>query len=269
MRPSSFGLCEVSRTSRSRLCLAGLSAYAKRNFPGRASCSEGGGAFYSRFKRRLLASYAPFTFVYAPCALRVRSVYASVYIRVRSVYARVRSVYIRVTCDLHQACLRGLLVHRPSVKTRGRLSLRVITRRASLRRHGRGPSGLAGTGALCAGATTQHPRATTTPPPTLRPRTPRCSPAAAKSTPPMTSTTTQAFTSQLHHNYITTTQAFTSQLHHNYITTTPAFTSKLNAELHQPSTSRHHPPLVLLTVGHSVKFSCEIGLMIIKAPSNT
>ena len=32
MRPSSFGLCAVSRTSRSRLCLAGLSAYAKRFF---------------------------------------------------------------------------------------------------------------------------------------------------------------------------------------------------------------------------------------------
>ena len=65
-------------------------------------------------------------------------------------------------------------------------------------------------------------------PQTLRPRTPRCSPAAAKSMPPMTSTTTHAFT---------------SQLHHNYTTTTPAFTSKLNAELHQPSTSRYHPPL--------------------------
>ena len=43
MRRSSFGLCAVPRTSRSRvarsrLCLAGLSAYAKRNFPGRASC---------------------------------------------------------------------------------------------------------------------------------------------------------------------------------------------------------------------------------------
>ena len=38
IRPSSFGLCAVPRTSRSRLCLAGLSAYAKRFFPGRASC---------------------------------------------------------------------------------------------------------------------------------------------------------------------------------------------------------------------------------------
>ena len=37
MRPSSFGLCAVSHTSRTRLCLAGLLAYAKRNFPGRAS----------------------------------------------------------------------------------------------------------------------------------------------------------------------------------------------------------------------------------------
>ena len=38
MRPSSFGLCAVPRTSRSRLCLAGRSAYAKRNYLGRASC---------------------------------------------------------------------------------------------------------------------------------------------------------------------------------------------------------------------------------------
>ena len=82
--------------------------------------AEGGGAFYSRFTRRLLARYVPFALVYAPCALRVRSVYASVYIRVRSVYIRARTVYIRVTCRLHQgirvscglnqACLRGLLV---------------------------------------------------------------------------------------------------------------------------------------------------------------
>ena len=135
-------------------------------------------AVYSRATRRLRSCTFRVRSVYAPCvrsclhqgSLRVRSVYApvyirarSVYVRVRSVYVRVRSVYIRVTCDLHQACLRGLLVHRPSVKIRGRLSLRVITRRASLRRHGRGgPSGLAGTGALCAGATTQHPWATTT-----------------------------------------------------------------------------------------------------------
>ena len=40
IRPSSFGLCEVSGRSRSCLCLAGLSAYAKRFFPGRASCGR-------------------------------------------------------------------------------------------------------------------------------------------------------------------------------------------------------------------------------------
>ena len=68
-------------------------------------------------------------------------------------------------------------------------------------------------------------------------------------------------TSQLHNSYISLHIATTSQpwtmdrnyikklLHHNYTTTTtttPAFTSQLNAELHQPSTSRHHPPLVRL-----------------------
>ena len=44
---------------------------------------EGGGAFYSRFTRRLRASYAPFTLVYAPCTLRVRSAYAPCALRVR------------------------------------------------------------------------------------------------------------------------------------------------------------------------------------------
>ena len=34
IRPSSFGLCAVSGSSRSCLCLAGLSAYAKRFFSG-------------------------------------------------------------------------------------------------------------------------------------------------------------------------------------------------------------------------------------------
>ena len=73
-------------------------------------------------------------FVYAPCTPRVRSEYAPSTLRVRfclatsgfvlftsgfvrftsgfpAVYVRATSaVYIRVTCGLHQACLRGLLV---------------------------------------------------------------------------------------------------------------------------------------------------------------
>ena len=39
IRPGSFGLCAVPGISRSRLCcFAGLPSYAKRIFPGRASC---------------------------------------------------------------------------------------------------------------------------------------------------------------------------------------------------------------------------------------
>ena len=52
-----------------------------------------GGAFYSRFARRLLASCAPFTLVCASCALRVRSVCAPCALCVRSVAVR---------CRLHQ-----------------------------------------------------------------------------------------------------------------------------------------------------------------------
>ena len=67
---------------------------------------EGGGAFYSRFTRRLLASYAPFTFVYAPCMLRVRSVYAPCTLRVRSCLHQSSFGLRQGTFGLHQGYLR-------------------------------------------------------------------------------------------------------------------------------------------------------------------
>ena len=108
-----------------------------RNFPQLAAVQLRGGwclllAVYAPFTRPLRSVYARVRSVYAPCTLRVCSVYAPCTLRVRSVYAPctllftsgfvlftsgfvrftsgLPAVYIRVSCGLNQACLRGLLV---------------------------------------------------------------------------------------------------------------------------------------------------------------
>ena len=75
---------------------------------GRASWvgTEGGGAFYSRFTRRLLARYVPFTLVYAPCTLPVCSVYAACALRVRFCLHQGLFCLHQGSFGLHQGYLR-------------------------------------------------------------------------------------------------------------------------------------------------------------------
>ena len=76
----------------------------------RPSTAEGGGvpscAFYSRFTRRLLARYFPFTPVYAPCTLRVRSVCAPCMLRVRFCLHQGSLCLHQGSFGLHQGNLR-------------------------------------------------------------------------------------------------------------------------------------------------------------------